>query len=56
MADQEFQMVLDLVDNASEVIDTVKDKLTDLMNSAGPTGKAIATVGRLGRSQDGRRH
>lgn len=43
MADQEFQMVLDLVDNASEVIDKVKDKLTDLLNSAGPTGKAIAT-------------
>lgn len=44
MADR-YEMVLDLVDNASSAIDSVKDKLLDLAQNATGTTKALGIAG-----------
>lgn len=44
MADR-YEMVLDLVDNASNAIDQVKDKLLDLAQNASGTTKALGIAG-----------
>lgn len=44
MADR-YEMVLDMVDNASNVLDQVKDKLLDLAQNASGTAKAFGIAG-----------
>lgn len=41
MADN-YQMVMELIDEVTPGIDAMKDKLTELLNAAGPVGKGMA--------------